>query len=56
VKVVLDGGWFEWLGGHGFYTFVTRRALTTSTFSRSGWSILSVFAGSLFLGLLWILI
>lgn len=52
VKTVLDAGWFEWLGGYGLYTVAMRRASITSSFNRSGWSVLRMFAGSVFLAVL----
>uniref|UniRef100_A0AAU8MIN6 NADH-ubiquinone oxidoreductase chain 5 n=1 Tax=Litigonotus ghinii TaxID=3104745 RepID=A0AAU8MIN6_9BILA len=53
VKTVLDAGWFEWLSGSGVYTLAVRGADFSSGFSRSGWSVLGLFAGCVFLAILW---
>jgi hypothetical protein len=52
IKSVLDSGWLEWLGGYGFYNLAVRGATVTSSFGRSGWSVLGLFAGSLMLAVL----
>ena len=49
---IMDAGWFEWLGGHGLYVLTMRGASVRSSFRRSGWSVLRMFAGSVFLAVI----